>query len=416
MRRIEAAWLKETSLQKLLAALSEGGEEARVAGGAVRNALLGQAVSDVDIATTTLPDETIKRAKAAGFKVVLTGYEYGTVTAIAGGQAFEVTTLRADLETDGRHAKVQFGSDWMADAKRRDFTINGIYAKADGEIIDLVDGIKDIESGTLRFIGVASERIEEDYLRILRFFRFFAWYGTGRPDAESLKACVRLKSGLLKLSTERVWSELKKLLAAPDPSRALLWMRQSGVLTTILPESEKWGIDSIHGLIEAERGLSWAPDVLLRLAAMVPPDAERMSALAKRLRLAKHETARLVGWAETPLPTANVMNDAFAKILYRADLTGIEWRLKLALVSARAHVKDDAGALQQTAGFQRLLGQIKAWVQPKFPITGKDLLAQGHQPGERLGALLNTLEDQWIESGFALDRDELLTKAENERS
>ena len=195
-------WLDDRHLQKLLAALSAEGELARIAGGAVRNALLGQAVADIDIATTTLPDETVRRVKAAGFKAVPTGIEHGTVTAVVDGRPFEVTTLRADVETDGRRAKVSFGRDWTADAERRDFTINGLYAEADGTVVDLVGGLPDIEARRLRFIGDAETRIREDYLRILRFFRFFAWYGDGRPDAEGLKACARLKDGLDRLSAE----------------------------------------------------------------------------------------------------------------------------------------------------------------------------------------------------------------------
>ena len=416
MRRIEAPWLKEASLQKLLAVLSEGGEEARVAGGAVRNALLGQPVSDVDVATTTVPDETIRRAKGAGFKVVMTGYEHGTVTVMASGHAFEVTTLRADVETDGRHAKVVFGRDWEADAARRDFTINAIYAKADGEVIDLVGGIKDIESGTLRFIGEAEERIEEDYLRILRFFRFFAWYGRGRPDAQGLKACVRLRDGMRTLSAERVWTELKKLLMASDPSRALLWMRQTGVLTIVLPESEKWGIDSIHGLIEAEKGLGWQPEALLRLAAMVPPDAARMAVLSKRLRLSNNEAAQLDGWAQAPTPQPDMAEDAFRRLLYREAVKGLEWRLKLALVSARTRAVEDTSALIQAAGFQRLLKIAGSWEKPKFPVSGKDLLALGYEPGEAVGKTLNRLEEMWVEANFELEREALLAEVAEGRS
>ncbi|TIN11824.1 MAG: hypothetical protein E5Y59_15405, partial [Mesorhizobium sp.] len=234
-----------------------------------------------------------RRAEAAGFKAVPTGIEHGTITIVAGGKPFEVTTLRADIETDGRRAKVSFGRDWKADAERRDFTINALYAEADGTIVDLVGGIADIEARRLRFIGDPEARIREDYLRILRFFRFFAWYGDGRPDAEGLKACARLKEGLGQLSVERVWSELKKLLSAPDPSRALLWMRQAGVLTSVLPESEKWGIDAIHALTRAEKDLGWTPDPLLRLEAIVPPDAARMKTLAERLRFSVSEAGRL---------------------------------------------------------------------------------------------------------------------------
>ena len=218
----KAPWLKDKLLQRLLAVLAADGEAARVVGGAVRNTLLGQEVSDIDIATTCLPEETLRRATDAGFKVAPTGIDHGTITVIADGRPFEVTTLRADVETDGRHAEVAYGRDWQVDANRRDFTINALYVEAVGTIVDLVGGLADIESRTLRFIGDPEQRIREDYLRILRFFRFFAWYGKGRPESEGLKACARLKDGLTRLSSERIWSELKKLLAAPDPSRALL--------------------------------------------------------------------------------------------------------------------------------------------------------------------------------------------------
>ncbi|WP_292200639.1 CCA tRNA nucleotidyltransferase, partial [Mesorhizobium sp.] len=329
-----ADWLGEKHLQKLLAALKEGGEEARVAGGAVRNALIGQPVADIDIATTTVPEDTIRRAQAAGFKTVPTGIEHGTVTAIAGGKAYEVTTLRADIETDGRRAKVIFGRDWKADAARRDFTINALYAEADGAIVDLVGGVADIEARRLRFIGDPEARIREDYLRILRFFRFFAWYGDGRPDAEGLKACARLKDGLGRLSAERVWSELKKLLSAPDPSRALLWMRQAGVLTAVLPESEKWGIDAIHGLVRTEKGLGWDADPLLRLEAVVPPDAARMKTLAERLRFSTDEGERLRHWAQTVPPEPKTTETELSKRLYFGDRQGFVDRLRLALAAA----------------------------------------------------------------------------------
>jgi len=411
MTRIEAAWLEDPSLQKLLAALSEGGEEARIAGGAVRNALLGEPVADVDVATTTVPDETIRRAKAAGFRVVPTGYEHGTVTVIDAGKAYEVTTLRADVETDGRRAKVQFGRDWAADAARRDFTINAIYARADGEIVDLVGGLQDIETGTLRFIGDAEKRIAEDYLRILRFFRFYAWYGRGRPDPQGLKACAKLRDGMKKLSAERVWAELKKLLSAPDPSRALLWMRQTGVLTVILPETEKWGIDTIHGLIDTERALGWTPDAMLRLAAMIPPDVERVRELAKRLRLSNQEAARLEMWATAPEPPHDMGEGEFRKLLYREGAEGIIWRLKLAIVTCRSRAADEGKALEKFAGFQRLLSIANSWRKPQFPVSGKDLLALGFEPGVTIGQTLADLERKWVESGFSLPREKLMEMA-----
>jgi poly(A) polymerase len=406
-----AEWLGDKHLQRLLAALADGGEEARVAGGAVRNALIGQPVADVDIATTCLPDETIRRAEAAGFKVVPTGIEHGTITIVAGGKPFEVTTLRADVETDGRRAKVSFGRDWKADAQRRDFTINALYAEADGTIVDLVGGIADIEARRLRFIGDPEARIREDYLRVLRFFRFFAWYGDGRPDAEGLKACARLKGGLSQLSAERVWSELKKLLSAPDPSRALLWMRQAGVLTSVLPESEKWGIDSIHALTRAEKDLGWTLEPLLRLEAIVPPDAARMKTLAERLRFSVSEAGRLRQWALTVPVEPKTTEAEFAKRLYRGDRQGFVDRLRLSLASARARAIEDNDALLEAGSFSRLLAFAGKWKKPGFPLKGADLTTLGASPGPKLGAILKNLENEWVESGFALARGALLKRA-----
>ncbi len=406
-----ADWLADRHLQRLLQVLAEGGEEARVAGGAVRNALMGAAVTDIDIATTTLPDETARRGAAAGFKAVPTGAAHGTVTLIAAGRPFEVTTLRADVETDGRHAKVRFGRDWRADAERRDFTINGLYAEADGTVVDLVGGIADIGSRTVRFIGEPDKRIREDFLRILRFFRFFAWYGSGRPDAGGLKACARLKDGLDGLSAERVWSELKKLLSAPDPSRALLWMRQAGVLSRILPESEKWGIDAIHALAGTERDLGWPADALLRLEAIVPPDGERMAGLSERLRLSKAEAGRLAAWADAPVIAASASDVALDRQLYRGPEQGIRDRLRLALVGARGRAVNDTEALIEAGVLSRLLKRAEAWQRPVLPIRANDLKALGAKDGPDLGAMLRALETEWTESGFSLQREALLKRA-----
>jgi poly(A) polymerase len=401
-----APWLRDEALQRLLAALSRDGEEARIAGGAVRNALMGEAVADVDIATTTVPEETESRAAAAGFRTVPTGKAHGTITVVADGRPFEVTTLRADVETDGRRARVSFGRDWAGDARRRDFTINALYALADGSVVDLVGGVEDLKARRLRFIGDAEERIREDYLRILRFFRFFAWYGSGRPDAEGLKACARLKDGLSGLSAERVWSEMRRLLEAPDPARALLWMRQSGVLSAVLPETEKWGIDAIHGLVEAERALSWPVDPMLRLEAMVPPDEARMAALARRLRMSRAETDRLARWAMQAPVGARMTRQGLAATLYRGDRQAVEDRLRLALAAARS-----AGEAADVMALVPLLDAAVSWTSPRFPVTGADLTAAGAQPGSRLGAVLRAIENEWIESGFSLGRDALLERA-----
>ncbi|HMF66175.1 MAG TPA: CCA tRNA nucleotidyltransferase, partial [Phyllobacterium sp.] len=303
-------------------------------------------------------------------------------------------TLRADVETDGRHAEVAYGRDWHVDANRRDFTINALYVEADGTIVDLVGGLADIGSHTLRFIGDPEQRIREDYLRILRFFRFFAWYGKGRPESEGLKACARLKDGLTRLSSERIWSELKKLLAAPDPSRALLWMRQAGVLTAVLPESEKWGIDTIHSLVKTERDLHWEIDPLLRLASMIPPQAVRIAEMASRLKLSNNERERLKAWAETAMPQLEISESGFAKQLYRSDQQGMLDRLRLALVSARAEAINHDAAMMRAGYLAKLLEYLGSYQKPKFPVSGGDLVAAGLEKGPEIGKIQRALEDE----------------------
>ncbi|WP_019997868.1 CCA tRNA nucleotidyltransferase [Aureimonas ureilytica] len=408
MTRIDADWLRDETLQKLLACLSVEGDEARVVGGAVRNHLMGRAITDIDVATTSEPAETARRIEAAGFKAVPTGIEHGTVTAVREGRPFEVTTLRKDVETDGRRAKVSFGKDWRADAERRDFTVNALYARADGEVVDLVGGIRDIETGTLRFIGEAARRIEEDYLRILRFYRFFAWYGQGRPDADGIRASTRLKDGLDQLSAERVWAELRKLFAAPDPGRALLWMRQSGVLSRVLPESEKWGIDALPALSETERALGWEPDPIRRLQAIVPPDPERMAALAKRLRLSNVDRDRMTAWAMAEEPRADESDGAFRARLLFGNRAAIVDRLRLRLASTRGKAGADAASLQALAQLSTRLAEAERFDPPEFPVSGHDLQERGVKPGPSLGRHLDALKRRWAESGFTLKRDALL--------
>ena len=404
------AWFADPALVRVLALLNSDGGEARIAGGAVRNSLMGLPVADVDIATTLLPQAVIDRAEAAGIRAVPTGIDHGTVTLVVDGKPFEVTTLRRDAETDGRRATVVFGTDWQEDADRRDLTINGLYADKNGNVIDLVGGLPDIETKTVRFIGEAAQRIAEDYLRILRFFRFFAWYGDGRPDADGLRACVRGRSGLKTLSAERVWSEMKKLLAARDPGRALLWMRQTGILTDIIPESEKWGIDAIPALIEAEQSLGWSPDPLLRLIAIIPPDAARLEALADRLRLSRAEAAFLQQWANAPTIPDEVTDAVFARLLYRHGVPGLIARLKLSLASARMQARGNDAAMLRAARLSTLLALAERFEKPKFPLSGADVLKAGLPAGPKVGEVLATLENQWVDMNFSLSRDKLLER------
>ncbi|WP_085034214.1 CCA tRNA nucleotidyltransferase [Ensifer aridi] len=406
-------WFQAPPLRRVFELLNGDGGEVRIVGGAVRNSLLGLPAGDVDLATTWHPEEVAGRAKAAGIKVVPTGIDHGTVTLVIDGIPYEVTTLRRDVATDGRRAEVAFGSGWKEDAERRDFTINALYANSEGEVFDYVGGLADIESRTLRFIGNAAERVAEDYLRILRFFRFFAHYGSGRPDAEGLKACAQARAKLSTLSAERVWGETKKLLSAEDPGRALLWMRQAGVLGEILPETEKWGIDAIPGLVAAERSFSWRPEPLLRLAAIVPPDAERLEAMASRLRLSKAESAYFERFARAPAIAATLPDAAFDRELYRHGKDGIIARLKLSLAAARRKSETDPAFLAETASFQRLLARAEKWQRPVFPLSGVDVLKAGVPAGPKIGEVLEELEEFWIERNFNVDRATLVARLES---
>ncbi|MUO80093.1 CCA tRNA nucleotidyltransferase [Agrobacterium vitis] len=403
-------WFQDAALAKVFALLNADGGEVRVVGGAVRNSLLGEPVGDIDLATTLVPSEVTARAEAAAIKAVPTGIEHGTVTLVIGGKPFEVTTLRRDMETDGRHAEVAFGTDWQVDAERRDFTINALYATASGEVIDPVGGLADLQTGTLRFIGDARLRIAEDYLRVLRFFRFFAWYGRGRPDADGLRACAAARDELHRLSAERVWSETKKLLSAQDPGRALLWMRQSGVLTAILPETEKWGIDAIPGLIATQTALNWQPEPLLRLAAMVPDNPERMKGLAERLKLSRAEAEFLQRFATAPKIKDDMADLALDRLLYRQDKPGIVAQLKLSLAAARAKAEGDTASMAASARWFRLLQRAQAFEKPVFPVTGSDAIAAGLAPGPEIGRVLTTLEDSWVQANFTFSREKLLSR------
>ena len=403
-------WFNDPLLKVVLDLLNRDGSEARIAGGAVRNSLMDLPVDDIDIATTLVPAAVIERAEAVGIKAVPTGVEHGTVTLVADGKPFEVTTLRRDVATDGRHAEVAFGTDWQVDAERRDLTINALYATKDGTVVDLVGGLADIESRTVRFIGEAAARIAEDHLRILRFFRFFAHYGRGRPDAAGIRACAQAKEALAALSAERVWAETKKLLSARDPGRALLWMRQTGVLTVILPETEKWGIDAIPALIGAEGAFGWRPEPLLRLAAIVPPDTERLKEMAGRLRLSRAETAFIDAWSSAPAVAATMADAAFDRLLYRHGVAGIETRLKLSLAAERAKANLEPAVLAHVAGLHRLLSRAQKWQRPVFPLTGADVLAAGMPAGPAVGAMLQHLEREWVDGNFNKNRANLLAR------
>ncbi|MDX2264253.1 MAG: CCA tRNA nucleotidyltransferase [Hyphomicrobiales bacterium] len=388
-----APWLAEDGVRAVFAALSAAGHEARVVGGAVRNALLQRPVSDIDFAATATPMETESACLRAGLRVIPTGVAHGTVTVIAGGRSFEVTTLREDVETDGRHAVVRFGRDWRRDAERRDFTMNALYAEADGRIFDPIGGLPDALARRVRFIGDARQRIREDYLRSLRFFRFHAQYGRGAIDRAGLDAALAERSGLRRLSAERVRAETFKLLAAPGAADAVEAMSEFGVLDAVLPGPVN--LARLNRMAALDRR---APDPLRRLAALTlfaEEDAERLGA---RLRLSNREAKRLAAMARF--------------MRFRGD----EKAARRALYALGPELYADAIAMAQAdAGdksprWRGLRGLPLRWTAPRPPVSGADLAPLGFH-GPALGAALRRVEALWIEADFTADRAALLRAA-----
>ncbi len=388
----DAPWLKSGPAGRVLALLNGNGEEARVIGGAVRNALLGIAVADIDIATTAVPDEVIRRATDAGIKSVPTGIEHGTVTLVLDKHPFEVTTLREDTETFGRKARVAFGRDWMRDAERRDFTINGLSVDAAGVVHDYVGGLADIAGRRVRFIGNASGRIAEDYLRILRFFRIHAAYGAGEPDRAGYLACIGGRAGLASLSAERMRMEMLKLMVAPGAAGAISAMADSGLLQQIIGGVAYTG--PLAAMIEVERMLGLPADAMRRLAALTVAVTEDARRVATRLRLSNAETKALDSMGHRWWRLAG-MDEATAKRrLYRLGPEAYRDRLMLAWARAGGA---DSGAWRQVADLPQ------HWSAPKFPLKAADFVARGIAEGPALGHVLTIAEDAWLAAGFPLE-------------
>ncbi len=393
----DAAWLREGPLPRLLAVLDGDGEEARVVGGAVRNALLRERTAEIDVATTALPDEVIRRVTVAGFKAVPTGIEHGTVTVIVDGQPFEVTTLRQDVETFGRHAKVAFGRDWRADAERRDFTINALSATADGMVHDYVGGLGDLERRHVRFIGDAGTRIAEDYLRILRFFRFHAAYGHGVPDADGLHACIAARAGLDLLSRERVRMELLKLLVAAHAVPTLALMSESGLLIPVIA-----GVADLAGfanLTKAEAAVGMRPDPVRRLGALGVRTSEDAERLWQRLRLANAEHERLASMGDGWWRIAPGDAKAARALLYGLGPEYFVERVLLAWARSSARATDRA--------WREMATLPERWTAPVFPLKAADFIKRGIEKGPALGAALRAAEAAWIAADFPMDESAL---------
>ena len=397
-------WLNDTAgrvvMEALLAAAPGG---ARYVGGCVRNALMGVPVRDIDIATVLTPPETIAALEAAGIRAVPTGFDHGTITAVADRRGFEVTTLRHDVVTDGRRAVVAYSTDWDQDANRRDFRLNAIYADRDGTLFDPVGGIEDALAGRVRFIGEAAARIAEDYLRVLRFYRFHAWYGRTLLDPVGHAACIALRAGLTGLSVERIWTERKKLLAARDPCEAIEAMQEGNVLNEVLPERIDLNLFLSINSLQAQEALS--PDPLLRAAALLAGGAAmRVDALCDTMKVSNAERTRLAAAVRHAGVYPGVDRRALRAALYDQGRQAVEDQLMLA--AARGEGRRDA--------LSRDLDAVSRWQRPVFPLKAADLLAAGFERGPALGRMMKRLELLWVESDFALDRAALSALAAKE--
>lgn len=374
-----APWRSRPGLDRLLDVLGAAAGETRFVGGCVRDTLLGLEVSDVDLATRLAPDEVLARLKAAKIKAVPTGLAHGTVTAVIQGWPVEVTTLRRDVATDGRRATIAYTEDWREDAARRDFTINALSVDpASGEIFDYFGGLADLETRTVRFIGDPLTRIAEDHLRILRFFRFHARFGTGDPDPAGLDACTARANDLMALSRERIADELLKLLALPDPAPTVALMIARGILKPVLPEIESAG--RLAALVAAERTARIAPHPVRRLAALLPADPEVAAGVAGRLRLSKQQAKRLLSAAALGLDEPEVL----------AYEIGSAEAIDRLLLEGRT---------------EPFVAALERWERPRLSIGGGDLIDMGLPKGPLVARTMQALEHEWARAGFPEDEE-----------
>jgi poly(A) polymerase len=384
-------WMTAPETLQVLAALGE----ARFVGGAVRNALLGAPVVDIDIAVPIPPQEALGRLKAKGFKVMEIGLDHGTVTAILGHHTFEITSLRRDVESDGRHAKVAFTTDWTQDAARRDFTINALYASADGEIFDYTGGVEDLIAGKVRFVGEPRQRIAEDYLRILRLFRFHAWYGKGDLDPDDLRAAADAKDKLKTLSGERVAKELLRLLEAANPVAVLRVMAATAILSELLAGALQ--LPRLERLVEIDADNHFRGDAMLRLAALLPDDGDAAHAASDALKLSNADRLRLEqALSGQALPDALSAKQARA-LLYRIGPA----RLRDKVLLHWASLPKGGGA------WRMVLEMADNWQRPRFCLTGGDVIRAGVPEGPDVGRILAQLEDWWVGGDFAADEGAL---------
>jgi poly(A) polymerase len=382
---VAADWLKNDALIEVMNVLNDGDACARIVGGTVRDALLNiywnrsKKIKDIDIASTLKPEENMKRLIRAGIKVIPTGLKYGTITAVIGNKHFEITTLRRDIETDGRHAVVEYTDDWMEDAKRRDFRINALYLDLNGKVYDPLGGLADIKTAKVRFIGDAHARIKEDALRILRFFRFSSDIEVGGVDETGMLACVELKEMIHGLSGERIWQELKKILRSKRVMQVIPVLAAIGILREIIPEYE--GYDRMLKFVKHEKKLK-RKDPLSRLGCLLPKDDDKITQFSKTLKLANKERNRLLAFA-APYPKHDLTAKTLRRVLYKHGKDVVIFNLI-------ANGEMD----------QKTLSFIENYKIPEMPFKGADLIAEGWSAGPEMGAELKRREAEWIANDF----------------
>jgi len=398
----DAPWLTSGETARVLKLLNANGEEARVVGGAVRNALLKLPPGDIDIATTALPEEVIRRARNAGIKSVPTGIDHGTITLVIDGHPYEVTTLREDTETFGRKAKVAFGRDWVRDAERRDFTMNGLSVDANGVVHDYVGGLADVAARRVRFIGDPDQRIAEDYLRILRFFRIHAAFGEGEPDRDGYLACIRGRSGLASLSAERVRMEMLKLLVAGGAAAAAFAMADGGLLQLLIGGVAYTG--PLSTMIAIERELGLPASAIRRLAGLAVAVTEDAKRVAARLRLSNAEAKALDSMGHRWWRFASRDEANARRLLYRLGAERYHDRVLLAW----SRGGDDVSSVR----WRDLAELPQRWTPPKFPLKAADFIARGMTEGPALGHVLTLAEDAWLAADFPLDEAALASIAD----
>ncbi len=393
----QRAQILTPAVQRLQTSLREGGE-ARVVGGAVRDVLVGRKVGDIDLATTLPPNRVMEILAKASIKTAPTGLAHGTITAIIDHVGYEITTLRRDIETDGRHAQVAFTDDWREDAARRDFTMNALYVDAEGLLYDYYNGEEDAKAGRVRFIGDARARIREDVLRILRFFRFTAFFGKEEPDADSLSACCELAPLIPHLSAERIAHEVAKLLTAENPLPAWRLIVEGGITQHCLPEATD--LAHLQTLLETEKRHNTPPSAWVRLGALLPPDEAIAASVAARLKLSKRDTETLRVLAVLPsLLRGNIAPATLRNMIY-------DYGTELCC----------AAALLNGENVTEAFATIDAWENPVFPIKGEDIVKQGIPAGPRIGESLRAVETWWRETDFRADRAACLAQAQKLRA